>query len=154
MEWSSWDDPVHHVLTFPVVPGTRWQFKKLEKVNPKPGTPEAQGWTSGLLFLDKGDTVSSFNLCSKFQTCQKSPTSQHTTIYQSKHWHIYTYSFLNNQYVYIWAYCVSVSILSPESYTAKCSDEALMMPRPSLSWWGEEGKMAYQVPLNQQSHLK
>ena len=114
MERSPWDDPIHGALTFAVVPGPRGYFKKLEKVSPKPGTPEAQGWASGLLFLDEEDTVSSLKLCSKFQTCQKSPASQHITIHKSNNWHIYMHSFLNkNIHIHVHIMCLSVPILSP-----------------------------------------
>lgn len=102
MEWSSLDNPIIGALMFPTVLSTRGALRKVGESQSKVQGP------CGLFGLVEGNTDPRPKLCSKFQTrC-------HTTIHQSKHWHIYIFSFLNNiyHYIYICTSCVSVC-LSP-----------------------------------------
>lgn len=108
MEWSSWDNPIIGALTFPTVPGTRGALRKVEETQSKVQGPR------GLLGLVERNTDPSPKLCSKFQT------RWHTTVHQSKHWHVYIFSFLNNVYhIYIHLVCLSVSLLSSAGYHCK-----------------------------------
>ena len=125
---EQWSDPpgmtpsmVHWHFQLPQAPeGTLKSWRKsVQSLGPQRytvGPVACFSWMKGTLF-----PASNY---SKFQTCQKSPASQHITIHQSNNWHIYMYSFLNkNIHIHVHIMCRSVSILSPQSYTAKWSPQ-------------------------------
>ena len=125
---EQWSDPpgmtpsmVHWHFQLPQAPESTlksWR-KSVQSLGPQRytvGPVACFSWMKGTLFPASN--------CSKFQTCQKSPASQHITIHQSNNWHIYMYSFLNkNIHIHVRIMCRSVSILSPRSYTAKWSPQ-------------------------------
>lgn len=126
--------PILGVLTFPTI--SRGALRKTGQTIQSPGPLRHRTWPVASLAWSK-EIMSQPQLCSKFQTCQKWPTSQHKTLNQSNYWHVYVFSFFIDIYQYICVYYEHVYIFSLAGYHCKILWGSPHNGKTIILWWGK-----------------